>query len=255
MGPATYQSGFAPRDGSPAFPELWRSNLFLLSPGLGPSGTVIRDNGPTKRILTIAGTGTLYAPVGRRYALLLDGNGRASSATGFQNAIGTGNFTSAVWVRPTTLGISWQNTFGLNNGPTYGMYQDGSGSQWCLWVGSRIDSGVTLTVGVWTHLCAVRRSGTVYLYTNGKQTASAAMTLSIPSTFTLIVGSESSGSQAAAMRGALDDAGMWQTAFTPDDVRKLALRPGIMHELAPRRRGYSAVAFNRRRRLLVGAGS
>jgi hypothetical protein len=49
---------------------------------------------------------------------------------------------------------------------------------------------------------------------------------------------------------------IWTRFLSNKEISLVSLRPGIAHELAPRRRSSVAVAaFNRRRRLLVGAGS
>jgi hypothetical protein len=53
----------------------------------------------------------------------------------------------------------------------------------------------------------------------------------------------------------IDDIAIYNRALLPREVKIRSSLRGIAYELAPRRRSSSAVQFNRRRRLLVGAGS
>lgn len=56
--PGRYANGFAPRDGQPLYPELWKGCVGAWNPGLGVTGLTLRDqsgfgrhgtltNGPT----------------------------------------------------------------------------------------------------------------------------------------------------------------------------------------------------------------
>jgi hypothetical protein len=58
-----------------------------------------------------------------------------------------------------------------------------------------------------------------------------------------------------SLSGQLLELRLYNRAISSAEHRLLAVRPGISHELAPRRRSSSAVQFNRLRRLLVGASS
>jgi hypothetical protein len=56
--------------------------------------------------------------------------------------------------------------------------------------------------------------------------------------------------------GSYVDLAVHNRLLSNNEIKTLAMRPGIAYELAPRRRSSVQVAaFNRRRRLLVGAGS
>jgi hypothetical protein len=55
--------------------------------------------------------------------------------------------------------------------------------------------------------------------------------------------------------GMVDDVWYYHRELSPKTHELLASRRGIAYELAPRRRSSSAVQFNRRRRLLIGASS
>lgn len=68
----SYTNGFAPRDGEPLFPELWKDCVGVWAPCLGPSGLLLRDwsekagNG----ILT---NGPLWLPRIGRQSIYFDG--------------------------------------------------------------------------------------------------------------------------------------------------------------------------------------
>jgi hypothetical protein len=46
---------------------------------------------------------------------------------------------------------------------------------------------------------------------------------------------------------------IWKRQLTTNEIRLLQSRQSVAYDLAPRRRSSSAVLFNRRRRLLIGA--
>lgn len=47
------RNGFAPRDGTPRHPSLWRGCVAALAPGLGPTGVILRDWAPRHNHATI----------------------------------------------------------------------------------------------------------------------------------------------------------------------------------------------------------
>jgi hypothetical protein len=58
------------------------------------------------------------------------------------------------------------------------------------------------------------------------------------------------------LNGQIDDLRLYSRILSAQEIRLLASRRGIAYEMAPRRRSSVQVAaFNRRRRLLIGAGS
>ena len=72
--PASYSNGFAPRDGQPLYPELWRGCVGAWCPSLGPTGLTLRDwsGFGNHGTLTNMDPGTDWVLSGGRYALDFD---------------------------------------------------------------------------------------------------------------------------------------------------------------------------------------
>ena len=101
---------------------------------------------------------------------------RLTTTGGVGTAMGTGDFTWECWVRPTgtpgyqtfidtrgiQTGYSGVNTdgvyFGLDNGTLYPIYYQNS---------ALITSSIPVTLNAWSHVAAVRSSGTTTIYVNG----------------------------------------------------------------------------------------
>jgi hypothetical protein len=97
---------------------------------------------------------------------------------------------------------------------------------------------------------------TIRIYTGGNQKAvSNAATAAMPSgTGEIRVGRQQNSAN-SFLNGSIYEIRIYSRELAPQEVSVLSLRPGIAYELAPRRRSSSAVQFNRRRRLLIGASS
>jgi hypothetical protein len=124
-------------------------------------------------------------------------------------------------------------------------------------VGYRVSN--TLAVGRRYHICFTKTKGpintTAIGYMDGipmTVSSAATNTPNIASGVTYIGASFSSTIEYFAS-ATITDCAVWSRALKPNEVKRLAERPGIAYELAPRRRSSSAVQFNRRRRLLLGS--
>ena len=261
--PGSYANGFAPRDGSPLYPELWKSCVFAADPGLGPSGIVLRDwSGYGYHGSLVASP--VYSTGICRYAITLNGSTqyislpRAVTNTqlnGLPNCAGSGWF----------CGSNIDSMFRLQ--PTGGQYivLGNSGS-----LISHLDGGTTgVTIptatvnnGQWHHVGFNRianRSDGLQLFIDGKLSGTRS-TVATALTFTgtdngVNLGAYTNPNVFAPTNGKITDMRIYARDLTPREFAILALRPGIAYEMAPRRRSSAAVQFNRRRRLLVGAGS
>jgi hypothetical protein len=106
----------------------------------------------------------------------------------------------------------------------------------------------------WQHVAMTLRASTITGFINGMPVLSAAGPAVFPSLGTVWqLGKYQFGN--AFNNGFADDFRAYSRALTSNEIKLLAMRRGIAYELAPRRRSSSAVLFNRRRRLLVGAHS
>jgi hypothetical protein len=109
-----------------------------------------------------------------------------------------------------------------------------------------------ITANVWTHLAITVTTSATVGFVNGSQRNTVAAAAGI-------VDNLSFGSKyltfGSFFPGLFDDIMLFSRVRSPQEIRMLSLRRGIAYGLAPRRRSSLAVQFNRRRRLLVGAGS
>ena len=111
--------------------------------------------------------------------------------------LGTGDFTLEAWVRmDSTSGnrIIFERYTSGNNG-SFQLYYRGTGNSIAFWtvadgVIAQDPSSSTIKVGFWHHIVATRESGTLKLYVDGSQVASASCTTNFDSTLSLTVGAQ-----------------------------------------------------------------
>ena len=277
--PGSYANGFAPRDGRPLYPQLWSGCVFAAAPMLGPTGVRLRDWSGSANHADLT-NGPIWEPIAGWQAVTTDGvNDLLKCTSNTVGNLGTSHATVVVWCV-----LQNSNLFG----PIIGKRNDGGVfQQWGLFQG-HLNASLATVAGKKVSLfwysgggaassqhvhtsadiadgklhCVVARrvSGTTpTIWIDGIQQA------------TTVIGSATTninadGSTDPIRVGALADAGsylafnfiesrVYSRNVSDSEIRIVSSRPGIAYELAPRRRASSAVAFNRRRRLLVGAGS
>jgi hypothetical protein len=277
--PASYSNGFAPRDGQPLYPELWRRNIFSVSASLGQTGSTLREWGPSCNNFTLIND-PAWGPKAGHNAITFDGTNELLKGSVISSGnVGTKNATIVIWcVLPDA------SVFGglINKRHNGGVFQ-----QWSVCQGHINSSfaavpakyvslfwyaggAITDSQHVYTsadvadgrlHCLVFRRiNGTTpQIWVDGVNRA-----VTVVGTATANANADSSTDPIRI--GALTDAGaslaysfiearMYETALSDAAIRLVSSRPGVSHELAPRRRSSSAVQFNRRRRLLLGAQS
>jgi hypothetical protein len=118
----------------------------------------------------------------------------------------------------------------------------------------RIESAAT-TLGAWHYVAVTKTGSTATLYVDNVLTGSYAST-SASATSVFEIGRIMFGSvYYYSGPKMIDDLRIYARSLLPHEIRRLASRRGIAYELALRRRSALVAGFNRRRRLLVGAGS
>ena len=253
--PASYSNGFAPRDGQPLYPELWRGCVGAWNPGLGPTGLTLRDNSGFGNNGTLTNGPTWAATSGGKYALSFDG---VDDYVNFGNVsvvnFGTSPFAFAIWVKGGTNGCEVLAKTPISGDTGLYIANRSASGNYYYYNGAVTDIGAK--DGKWHHL-AISRTSTASNDTRLYYDSILAVTITDSqnktnsNNFTIggLVGSTFSSCQ-------LDDVRIYNRALSPQEIRILATRRGIAYELAPRRRSAAAVpAFNRRRRLLIGASS
>ena len=145
-------------------------------------------------------------------------------ATSGNTTAATDNLSLTAWVK--WAGSTSGNQFILNNGHTayngYGLFVN-QNSNLVILVGGQafVTSSSTLSAGVWTHVAAVRESGTWKLYVAGNQVPLSGGTTTAPNVPTerTTVGSNHEGSE--NFSGLIDDARVYDKALSASDIAVL----------------------------------
>lgn len=268
--PASYSNGFAPRDGRPLYPELWRGCMFAAAPCLGPTGLTLRDWSGRRNhgTLTNMDAGTDWVASQGRYALDFDGsNDYVSLATN----ITVYPFSVSVWWYPTDMTVfstifAISAATGADRRWTMEMRNNTESNFLALTAQSaptysQTNSTASCVVNTWQHCVAVFTSATSRtIYLRGGNSATGATNVTPAGIDTTAIGRLVNGTGPSGVnyaKGQIDDVMLFDRSLPANEIRLLSSRRGIAYELAPRRRSSVQVtaSFNRRRRLLVGAGS
>jgi len=248
--PGSYANGFAPRDGQPLYPELWRGCVGAWAPCLGPTGLTLRDWSSRKNNGALSGmTSSAWVPHTGRYALSFAGAGSGNRVV-YANLVTAVPYTFSIWARATSLSGGGVTVGGVGYAPfgvPYAMYVDATNIYIAGTTFFRAFS-FNSVVGAWHNYTCVVTSDATRVFVNGTLIGTQATAGN--QTFQNI------GAQADNTfnwNGSLDDFAVWDRALSTQEIALRARRRGIAFELAPRRRASVAVQFNRRRRLLVGA--
>lgn len=214
------------------YSSIWRGVALAVDPA--SFGSTLIDASTGNNHGESAGSGNEITPVGNLYAIKTNGSGRYVTPI-VRHGIGTGDFTLSAWIIPDAISSGWRCIWsnGNTNAPAFYATTVGTGA-WGLWSGSLMASGRILTAGVKTHLCARRMNGTLEFWTDGvKEAATVSYSGSLPDAASIFF-SESSSSQAASLSGCMRDFVLHNRAITEAEIRVLAMRCGIVHEMANR---------------------
>lgn len=254
----SYTNGFAPRDGQPLYPSLWRGCVGAFAPCLGPTGLTLRDWSGYGRhgALTNMDPGSDWVINGGRYGLDLDGtNDHVVLSQSYSPEV-----TCSLWVFSRNItNVNGEYFVGRWEAVLQDFYIGAFASGWIARSANATPTQSTLlstpaTANRWTHLCLTRSASTLSLTVDGRTTVSTSAVgfqgADVSNTF---IGrlSPATGFYANAI---IDDVRTYNRVLIAAEIKALASRRGIAYDMAPRRRSSSAVQFNRRRRLLVGAG-
>jgi len=241
--PASYLNGFAPRDGQPLYPSLWKGCVRAWNPGLGPSGLTLRDWSGFKNNGTLT-NGPTWGLVGGKQAITFDGADDYVAAGTMATNL-SGSFMFSAWINPTSSGIGAVVVSEVSSYSNYWAFlgPDGTDFQFALYDGTNNPRATFAYSTGWKHLAGVRNTSadTVELWVNGKLVSSIAdTTTSVP-----VYGALNIGRQITVNRrftGSISDVAIHTGEGLSPIAKLLATRPGIAYEMAPRRRSSSAVA-------------
>lgn len=259
--PGSYANGFAPRDGHPLYPSLWRGCVGAWAPCLGPTGLTLRDwSGYANHgTLTNMTSGSDWITDQGRWSLDFDGANDVVTMTPGM-ITGTSPFTMSAWCRFNATPSFFQGVMMIGGGTTgtsayIGWVSSASFGTNNSWggggFGRNYGSGITDVTG-WHHVLMTSTGGgsqTFTIWVDGKLMISGTETITLVSTH-LRIGANPSD---AFVNGKIDDCRLYNRVLSDGEIKRLASRRGVAYDLAPRRRASVAVQFNRRRRLLIGA--
>jgi hypothetical protein len=230
--PGSYANGFAPRDGRPLYPELWRGCAAAWAPCLGPTGLTLRDWSGFGRHGTLANlTAANWVTTDGRYAV----RGRQASNSQIDISslsISGGNYTFMFWLKLRSFTSGFP--FVMSGGTTLELGSSASGM--FFRPGVEFSGGSQFVVGRLEHRAVVASGGTVTLYINGRPFSSASHTYGTISGFRLLNGSDALSNNIYSMDGDLFETSIHATALSQKTIALAASRIGIAYELAPRRR-------------------
>jgi len=244
--------GFAPRDGSPRFPQAWNECLGAWAPLLGPTGLTLHEWSGTGNdgVMTNMTASSAWTTSNGRYAMVMDGSDDYVSfspinITGDFYVSTSLNFNSLsgnrVWISSNTNG--WTLIGTLASSTVISVRAQTPANLMSFTV-------PTLVAGVDYCIVVARNAGVVRCYVNGAESSTGALASTDAFMFDNI------GYQftpALCVSAKIYETRIAATGNPPMSVLKTS--PSIAYEMAPRKRSSVASTGNRRRRLLVGAGS
>jgi len=125
----------------------------------------------------------------------VDSSDEITIASSSDFGMGTGDFTWEAWIYVTTLAGNWKQLFSTDNyssGNNVSCWLTTDGMlAWYNGGGGSLTADTALTVCTWNHVAYVRASGTLKIYLNGHEVASATVTNDFP-TDGLIIGNHGS---------------------------------------------------------------
>jgi hypothetical protein len=252
--PASYANGFAPRDGSPLYPELWRGCVGAWNPGLGPTGLTLRDWSGFGRNGTLTNGPTWVVANGRR-SIAFDGS---DDSVICNNVVGAASFSISAWINPTSLSfnnIASHGYFG-NNGFDFYAISGGSLAFYVRDGGAappgQTTSGSLIFVNRWTHVAATFTASTASLFINGVQASLSGSNNPSIVYFTNVVSIGRRSDGFGAWAGSIDDVRVYNRAISQAEIRLLSQRNGIAYEMAPRRRSRVSVLASLRYNIFTG---
>ncbi len=264
--PGSYANGFAPRDGQPLYPELWRGCVGAWAPCLGPTGLTLRDwsGFANHGTLTNMDAGSDWVSSTKCIALDFDGTNDFVDCGTRVTAAVSDVVSVSMWVRVrsrASLQYLFANVNVAGNSCNFGLIFGLTANKlgWTQSAASQdaVSSG-SITDGEWHHVCATRGGTTgawrIGLYIDGSGVVTTTTVNPGSSADALAIGRAGSfnGLYSNVIVG---DARLYNREIAHKEVLLLALNPSAAYMVAPRRRASSAVQFNRRRRLLIGASS
>ena len=245
--PASYANGFAPRDGQPLYPELWRGCVGAWSTTLGPSGVTLRDWSGLGNHATLKSSGAMpsVSPAGGHNLLNLSGVQYADTGAACQALRSAARITVSAWVVTTTVSKEIVSDYSGTN-DHFELYLLGSGFPAFYAYGATTGyraSSVSVTDGKLHHVLGEFNAGAINMYIDGVL-ANGALSGTVPATLNAAAGQPLNIGRyvnSAYFVGSIGDVFLHDRVLQDSEKRVIASRPGIAYELSPRRRSRAVV--------------
>jgi hypothetical protein len=270
--PGSYANGFAPRDGQPLYPELWRGCVGAWAPCLGPTGLTLRDwsGFGNHGALTNMTAGSDWVQSQGRYALDFDGTDDYIDAGSGPSLDNLSEFTLSAWIYLSTSPAVIVRIIDKTNSSAlagWSFYVQSDRKLAAFVDYSTTDANAvttgTLSTGQWYHVAAVHKGSTkqISLYVNGvEQSLSSSVagvgTLVSDAANSVGIGDVIALVPARNFPGLIDDVWIYSRQINSKSIMLHASRRGIAYELAPRSWSAAQIAAYRSRYYsqLVGGG-
>jgi len=241
------------------FSNLKQGLVGAWCPSVSGRGLVLPDlsNYNNHGTLTNMDPATDWVPSGGKMALDFD-TIDDSVICSHINAIDAGFFSVSFWYIPAFVSGLNQMFGQWESSTTFGpiAFRNGSAIAWQVGdLGSRATSANVLSVGTWCHIVCIRDS-VLRIAFNGRMDAATATPGTQNNTEPFVIAGPIGGAGTGPGACGIDDFRIYNRALTPSEIQQLytgGRGVGLMPERIKHRRKTTAAAFNRRRRILIGA--
>lgn len=269
----SYQNGFFPRDGEPAYPELWDNIAGVWCPALGATGEKLLDWSENRNhgTLTSMDLSTAWTVSEGRTALLFDG---VDDKVSFGNVYGEvlqGDYTVSMFIKTTSTSLSRligkadYTAGGFSNSPFSVLFNYPTAGRLRLYIGTAADANslasatADLNNGNLRHVAFQRIGSTQNIFIDGNLDATQSRATSPDvnsSNFTIGHDGSADGVGTQQFAGHVDDTLLFRRVLSLSELRvRYQLGPGGIFALADSPAARVAADFNRRRRLLISSGA
>jgi hypothetical protein len=188
----------------------------------GTASEVADSKGTNHGVRVGDGTTTSSAKIGS-HAGTFDGTGDYIDVGNVAALNLTGNLAMSIWVKPASIAIN-AKIIGKSNGggSGYWLRQANATVQFFGVNSSNVATGNVLSAGIWTHIVGVRTSTTLIIYVNGVASISTDLGGSVnASAGTNFSIGHRTDAGTEPFNGLLDDAAIWSTALTANEVQTI----------------------------------
>ena len=225
----SYKQGFAsPQTGGIKYPSLWRGCVGAWNPGLGPTGLVLRDWGPSGRHGAITAASTFGWYIQSGHYTLRASTSWINSVVDAGSRLGyTTNFSVMAWAQPNaTTGfqqIAGERDVGTRNW----QLRTNSGKLSVLFSSGSVDAPANMSTAAPSCVGFTFSNGNVELIENGKSVGTTTGAVIGTNTLPFQIGNNAIGHY---WRGSIAEVRLYSRVLSRREWSILSMRPGIAYE-------------------------